>query len=163
MFDYLGSHHALKFQIGRHLLDAANKHFSAAGAGDLGDFPREFCSETAVKKCAGFVEEKTVTTTDLQKLATGKSAFAQIKQKSPKRCPEGRLLVGVTCVAVAGLATFIVRGLTINLLHRTGCQPRIEIMQSAHGATRDGVWVLQTERNVAFVAMTQRAGWIFQI
>jgi hypothetical protein len=76
MLDDLRRYYAMKFEIGRHLFDAADKYFGFRTARDRRDLRREFGSEASIEERPGFIQEVAGTTTDLQKSATSESAFA---------------------------------------------------------------------------------------
>ena len=102
MLDDLRSYYAMKFEIGRHLFDAADKYFGFRTARDRRYLGRELGSEASLEEGPGFIQQVAGTTTDFQKLAAGEFTFAQIHEKSAERCPQGRFLERVTHITVTG-------------------------------------------------------------
>ena len=163
MLDDLRRDYAMKFEIGRHLLDATRKHLGLRMARDRCNLRREFSSRTVIEECPGFIQQISGATTDFQKFATGKSSFVQIQKKLTESRPESRFLEPITCIAVTRRATFVIRWVEINLLDRIGSEPRIQIVQSAFGASYDRVWLLKMKSSVALLTTTLWAHGIFEV
>ena len=56
MLDDLRRYYAMKFEIRRHLFDAADKYFGFRTTRDLRDLRRELGPEASIEECPGFIQ-----------------------------------------------------------------------------------------------------------
>ena len=78
VLDHLRRDNRLKFEVAWHLFYAADKDFRARRSRDRHGFGGKVGSKTAIKEWPGFIEEKTMTAADLQKVAAGKATLLEI-------------------------------------------------------------------------------------
>src|SRR5882757_1655468 len=108
MLDQLRPNYAVKFCFRWDLLNPSYKYFGARRARDVRTLVREIGPNTSSKERARLIEQVTIAAADLQKIATGQSAFGEILQQAFERCSQRKFLGGVAGIRISACTAFIV-------------------------------------------------------